>query len=72
MGYNRNQASDYKVKDFCKLISEFALEYKTVRDRLMQQNEKRNSKAKPKMITDVSNIFMGFALFLNVFLTKNT
>ncbi len=54
MGYNRNQASDYKVKDFCKLISEFALEYKTVRDRLMQQNEKRNSKAKPKMITDVS------------------
>jgi hypothetical protein len=58
LGYNRNQAGDYKVKDFCKLISEFALEYKTVRDRLLQQKEKRNSKTKPHMITDVSlNIF---------------
>ncbi len=49
---------DYKVKEFCKLISEFALEYKTVRDRLLQQQEKRANhrerhKTRGKMITDV-------------------
>jgi hypothetical protein len=53
LGYNRNQASEYKIKDFCKLISEFALEYKTVRDRLLQQKEKRLNKTKPHMINDV-------------------
>ena len=49
---------EYKVKEFCKLISEFALEYKTVRDRLLQQQEKRANhrerhKTRGKMITDV-------------------
>lgn len=58
MGYSRNQAMEYKVKEFCKLISEFALEYKTVRDRLLQQQEKRANhrerhKTRGKMITDV-------------------
>lgn len=48
---------DYKVKEFCKLISEFALEYKTVRDRLLQQQEKRANhrerhKTRGKLITD--------------------
>ena len=52
---------EYKVKEFCKLISEFALEYKTVRDRLLQQQEKRANhrerhKTRGKMITDVSSI----------------
>jgi hypothetical protein len=50
---------EYKVKEFCKLISEFALEYKTVRDRLLQQQEKRANhrerhKTRGKMITEVS------------------
>lgn len=57
LGYSRNQALEYKVKEFCKLISEFALEYKTVRDRLLQQQEKRANhrerhKTRGKMITD--------------------
>lgn len=48
---------EYKVKEFCKLISEFALEYKTVRDRLLQQQEKRANhrerhKTRGKMITE--------------------
>ena len=75
MGYNRNQSSDYKVKDFCKLISEFALEYKTVRDRLLQQKEKRNSKTKPHLITDVSFVlflkFIDFVRVLNNLFTKS-
>ena len=59
LGYSRTQAVEYKVKEFCKLISEFALEYKTVRDRLLQQQEKRANhrerhKTRGKMITDVS------------------
>lgn len=57
LGYARNQAAEYKVKEFCKLISEFALEYKTVRDRLLQQQEKRANhrerhKTRGKMITE--------------------
>jgi FH1/FH2 domain-containing protein 3 len=52
---------DYNVKEFCKLISEFALEYKTVRDRLLQQQEKRANhrerhKTRGKMITEVNKI----------------
>jgi hypothetical protein len=58
LGYSRAQATDYKVKEFCKLISEFALEYKTVRDRLLQQQEKRanhreRGKTRGKLITEV-------------------
>lgn len=57
LGYARGQAMEYKVKEFCKLISEFALEYKTVRDRLLQQQEKRANhrerhKTRGKMITE--------------------
>jgi hypothetical protein len=62
LGYSRNQALEYKVKEFCKLISEFALEYKTVRDRLLQQQEKRANhrerhKTRGKMITDSNGRF---------------
>ena len=49
---------EYKTKEFCKLITEYALEYKTVRDRLLQQQEKRanhrdRNKTKGKLITEV-------------------
>lgn len=71
LGYARNQAAEYKVKEFCKLISEFALEYKTVRDRLLQQQEKRANhrerhKTRGKMITEVF-FFITLSLF-NFFL----
>lgn len=57
LGYSRSQSLEYKVKEFCKLISEFALEYKTVRDRLLQQQEKRanhreRQENRGKLITD--------------------
>jgi hypothetical protein len=48
---------DYRIKEFCKLITEFALEYKTVRDRLLQQQEKQanhrdRNKTRGKLITE--------------------
>jgi len=57
LGYPEDTVRAYKVKDFCKLISEFALEYKTVRDRLLHQKEKRDNhvdrnKTRGKLITE--------------------
>jgi len=80
LGYSRLQAVEYKVKEFCKLISEFALEYKTVRDRLLQQQEKRANhrerhKTRGKMITEVSfffsKIFSKIFIFFNLILKKS-
>ncbi len=49
-----------KPGTFCKIVSEFALEYRTTRDRVLQQLEKKAShrernKTRGKMITDVAN-----------------
>ena len=46
------------VDVFCKIISEFALEYRTTRDRVLIQNEKRanqreRKKTRGKMIVEV-------------------
>lgn len=48
-----------KPNELCKIISEFALEYRTTRERVIQQLEKKAShrernKTRGKMITDVS------------------
>lgn len=48
-----------KPNELCKVISEFALEYRTTRERVIQQLEKKAShrernKTRGKMITDVS------------------
>ncbi|XP_076323341.1 FH1/FH2 domain-containing protein 3-like isoform X2 [Tachypleus tridentatus] len=49
---------DTKVQDVCKIISEFALEYRTTRERVLQQIEKKvnhreRNKTRGKMITDM-------------------
>ncbi|XP_023217060.1 FH1/FH2 domain-containing protein 3-like isoform X2 [Centruroides sculpturatus] len=48
---------DMKVQQICKTISEFALEYRTTRERVLQQLEKKanhreRNKTRGKMITD--------------------
>ncbi|XP_062848425.1 FH1/FH2 domain-containing protein 3 isoform X1 [Trichomycterus rosablanca] len=48
---------DVSVHRFCKILSEFALEYRTTRDRVLQQKQKRathreRNKTRGKMITD--------------------
>ena len=49
-----------KPGTFCRIVSEFALEYRTTRDRVLQQLEKKanhreRSKTRGKMITQVAN-----------------
>lgn len=51
-----------KAAEFLKVIAEFALEYRTTRERVLQQLEKRanhreRNKTRGKMIIDVSMIF---------------
>ncbi|KAG1675016.1 FH1/FH2 domain-containing protein 3 [Nymphon striatum] len=49
---------DTKINEICKIISEFALEYRTTRERVIQQMEKKanhreRNKTRGKMITDM-------------------
>ncbi|XP_076311120.1 FH1/FH2 domain-containing protein 3-like isoform X2 [Tachypleus tridentatus] len=49
---------DTKVQNVCKIISEFALEYRTTRERVLQQiqkkvNHRERNKTRGKMITDM-------------------
>uniref|UniRef100_A0A183IWC0 FHOD3 protein n=1 Tax=Soboliphyme baturini TaxID=241478 RepID=A0A183IWC0_9BILA len=57
MGMPPKAIKDTKINSICKTISEFALEYRTSRDKIMQQNkrmqEKRErNKTRGKLITD--------------------
>ena len=54
-----------KPGNFCRIVSEFALEYRTTRDRVLQQLEKKanhreRSKTRGKMITQVANNTNGY------------
>ncbi|KAK9886767.1 hypothetical protein WA026_018417 [Henosepilachna vigintioctopunctata] len=58
LGLPLHQISDTKPNEFCRVISEFALEYRTTRERVLQQLEKKanhreRNKTRGKMITDV-------------------
>lgn len=59
MGYPLYAIREVNINKFCKIISEFALEYRTTRERVLQQKQKRanhreRNKTRGKMITDVS------------------
>jgi len=41
LGYPRDKVKEMKVTQFCKILSEFALEYRTTRDRIMTQHIKK-------------------------------
>uniref|UniRef100_A0AAR5QKK1 FH2 domain-containing protein n=1 Tax=Dendroctonus ponderosae TaxID=77166 RepID=A0AAR5QKK1_DENPD len=61
LGIPFHQVADTKPNEFCRIVSEFALEYRTTRERVLQQLEKKanhreRNKTRGKMITDVSNI----------------
>ena len=62
MGLPLHQAKELKVNQFCKTLSEFALEYRTTREKVMQQlekkaNQRERKKTRGKMIVDVSKRF---------------
>ncbi|CAF3827901.1 unnamed protein product [Adineta steineri] len=58
LGYPRGIIQDTKITSFCKILSEFALEYRTTRDRITTQKEKKQtraerSKTSGKLITEI-------------------
>ena len=58
-GMSPQEAVDITPSSFCRLISEFALEYRTARERALTQQQKRQkrgerNKTRGKMITEVS------------------
>ncbi|NWI05268.1 FHOD1 protein, partial [Tichodroma muraria] len=65
LGYPVSAARDVKVTSICKLLREFALEYRTCRERVLQQQKKRaahreRSKTRGRLITETEK-FSGIA-----------
>uniref|UniRef100_A0A8C0GAD8 Formin homology 2 domain containing 1 n=1 Tax=Chelonoidis abingdonii TaxID=106734 RepID=A0A8C0GAD8_CHEAB len=65
LGYPPAAARDMKVTGFCRLLREFALEYRTCRERVLQQQHKRathreRNKTRGRMITEMER-FSGMA-----------
>ncbi|XP_069075704.1 FH1/FH2 domain-containing protein 3 isoform X2 [Pleurodeles waltl] len=57
IGHSPYMIREVNIHKFCKIISEFALEYRTTRERVLQQKQKRanhreRNKTRGKMITD--------------------
>ncbi|XP_074646852.1 FH1/FH2 domain-containing protein 3-like [Tubulanus polymorphus] len=57
LGLNATAAKDIKVNTFCKTISEFALEYRTTREKVLlqiqkKQNNRERKKTRGKLIVD--------------------
>lgn len=60
MGLSINDAREMKVNHFCKVLSEFALEYRTTRDKVLQMlqkkaNQRERKKTRGKMIVDTES-----------------
>lgn len=58
LGIPLHRVADTKPNEFCRIVSEFALEYRTTRERVLQQLEKKanhreRNKTRGKMITEV-------------------
>ncbi|RMC09182.1 hypothetical protein DUI87_14189 [Hirundo rustica rustica] len=65
LGYPVSAVRDVKVTSICKLLREFALEYRTCRERVLQQQKKRaahreRSKTRGRLITETEK-FSGVA-----------
>ncbi|XP_067326994.1 FH1/FH2 domain-containing protein 1 isoform X2 [Anolis sagrei] len=58
LGYDRRSAQELRATDFCRTLREFALEFRTCRERVLQQRKKRaahreRSKTRGRMITEM-------------------
>lgn len=63
LGMNATAAQELKVTDFCSIVSEFALEYRTIRERHIEiekkkEDHKKRNKTRGKMITEVKTVFI--------------
>ena len=59
LGYPPHSVRETKTNIFCKTVSEFALDYRTTREKLIQQREKKakqleRKRTRGKMIVEVS------------------
>ncbi|XP_059478171.1 uncharacterized protein LOC132198257 isoform X2 [Neocloeon triangulifer] len=59
LGTPANKIHETKPNEFCRILSEFALEYRTTRERVIQQMEKKanhreRNKTRGRMITEMS------------------
>ncbi|XP_015212476.1 FH1/FH2 domain-containing protein 3 isoform X5 [Lepisosteus oculatus] len=60
LGHPAYAIREVNIHKFCKIVSEFALEYRTTRERVLQQKQKRanhreRNKTRGKMITDTDD-----------------
>lgn len=67
LGIPLHRVQDTKPNEFCRIVSEFALEYRTTRERVIQQLEKKanhreRNKTRGKMITEVSRFRVSYFL----------
>lgn len=58
LGYTAQAAREVRIMQFCHTLREFSLEYRTCRDRVLQQQQKRatyreRNKTRGRMITEV-------------------
>ncbi|CAF1022438.1 unnamed protein product [Adineta steineri] len=58
LGYQRSAVQETKITHFCKILSEFALEYRTTRERITTQKQKKQNrgernKTRGKLITEI-------------------
>ncbi|XP_042087700.1 FH1/FH2 domain-containing protein 1 isoform X4 [Ovis aries] len=65
LGYTAEAAREVRIMQFCHTLREFALEYRTCRDRVLQQQQKRatyreRNKTRGRMITETEK-FSGVA-----------
>ena len=59
LGMSESAAREITISDFCQIIAEFALEYRTTRERVQEAekkkaNHRKRNKTRGKMITEVS------------------
>ena len=64
LGVPTLRITESKPNEFCRILSEFALEYRTTRERVLQQMEKKathreRNKTRGKLIVDVAKIKIG-------------
>lgn len=65
LGIPLHRVQDTKPNEFCRIVSEFALEYRTTRERVLQQLEKKanhreRNKTRGKMITEASIFYFKY------------
>lgn len=72
LGQPSSSVRDIKVTTFCRIVSEFSLEYRTTRERVLTLRRKRaahreRTKTRGKMITEVKSLPPPESSFLRCF-----